>query len=93
MPKPPNVVPTRAINVHLPADVAMQLTLHLFSELDGRVPQGAYARFLTPLIRGYFAASHLDLAEWTGAEAGQQVVHGDAATLETLHEILKRGQA
>ena len=89
MPKPANVVPTRAINVHLPADIATQVSLHLFSALDGRVPQGAYARFFVPLIKAYFAQSHLDLGEWTGAEAGEQVVSGDVATIEQLHTLLK----
>ncbi len=90
MPKPANPTPSRSINLHLPADLAMKVSLHLFSELDGRVPQGAYARFFIPLIKQYFAAAHLDLAEWTGAEPGAQMVSGEAATLEILHEILKR---
>ena len=71
MPKPANVTPTQKLNVALPGDLHAQLSLHLFSDLEGRVPQGAYARFLAPLLREYFAQAHLDLAEWTGAEAGR----------------------
>ncbi len=92
MPKPANVVPTQKLNVALPSDLHAQLSLHLFSPLDGRVPQGAYARFIVPLLRRYFAEAHLDLAEWTGAEAGEQVVGGDEATIATLHEILRRNK-
>ncbi len=88
MPKPANPTPSRSINLHLPADLAMKVSLHLFSELDGRVPQGAYARFFIPLIKQYFAAAHLDLAEWTGAEPGECMVHGDERVIKLLNDIL-----
>ncbi len=80
-------------NVSLPEDLFAHLSLHLFSPLDGRVPHGAYTRFFVPLIRAHFAQSHLDLAEWTGAEAGEQVVHGEAGVIETLHQLLKGHKA
>lgn len=89
MPKPRNVIPSVFLTLALPSDLHMKLSLHLFSELDGRVPQGAYMRFIGGLLREYFAQAHLDLAEWTGAEAGEQVVHGEAATIATLHETLQ----
>lgn len=54
MPRPRNIVRQLPLNVHLPEDIRTRLDLHLFSELEGRVPMGAYQRFLTQLLSDYF---------------------------------------
>lgn len=55
MPRPRLLI--RPISVHtlLPEDVYSRLMLHLYSESEGRVPQGAIQRFFVERITEYFA--------------------------------------
>lgn len=45
MPRPPAVIPKVYLRLALPADLRMKLDMHLFSEVEGRVPLGKYAEF------------------------------------------------
>ena len=38
-------------NISLPEDICAQVDLRLFSLLEGRVPHGAWSRYITGLIR------------------------------------------
>jgi len=53
--RPPNIIKGIPITTHIPEDVMAKMELHLFSELEGRVPKGAYGRFLSDRIREYFS--------------------------------------
>ncbi len=46
-------IPTKPLTVHLPVDTLSKLQLHLFSEIEGRVPHGAYAKLLVGLVDAY----------------------------------------
>ncbi len=41
-------------NVSLPEPLAAKLALELFSELEMKVPHGAYKEFFTNLVQEYF---------------------------------------
>jgi len=86
--KRPNIIPSQQLNVALPLPLYMQLSAHLYSELEGRVPHGAYSRFLIELLRARFSEGALDLAPWLGSPAGAFVVSGPAETLMALKEKL-----
>lgn len=90
MPKQKNLVPTRLLNVALPLPVYTQLLLHLNSDLEGRVPHGAWSRFLSELIKAHFEESTLDLAPFAGPEipAGIYTVRGAPETLRILERKL-----
>lgn len=51
MPRPRAAIPRRLLNLALPEDLRARLDLHLYSEVEGRVPQGAYQEFFSRLIR------------------------------------------
>lgn len=89
MSKRPNTIPSVQLNVALPLDVHTRLSAHLFSELEGRVPHGAYSRFLIELLRQRFAAEHLDLAAYSNAPAGAFVVSGTPEAVKRLKEMLE----
>ena len=89
MSRRPNTVPSIMLNVALPQPVHTLLTLHLFSELEGRVPLGAYQRFLSDRIDEYFRQRHLDLAPWAGTDPGTFIVSGSTESLEVLKKTLK----
>jgi hypothetical protein len=89
MAKHANLIPSQQLNVALPLPVYTQLSAHLYSELEGRIPHGAYSRFLVDLIRGHFAGQSLDLAAWTGAIPGAFVVNGSPEAVRALARVLE----
>jgi hypothetical protein len=38
-------------NISIPEDICAKVDLRLFSPLEGRVPHGAWSRYITALIR------------------------------------------
>ena len=54
MSRPRNTSPTVRLTACLPEYLAHHLQLHLYSELEGRVPVGAQQEFFTMLVREYF---------------------------------------
>ena len=89
MPKRPNIIPSQQLNLALPLPVYTQLTAHLFSELENRVPHGAYSRFMVELIRGHFTAKHLDLAPFMNGDPGAFIVSGSPEAIAALERTLK----
>lgn len=90
MPKPRNIVPSKQLNVALPLPVFVKLGAHLYSELEQRVPHGAYSRFLSNLLRGFFAQARLDLAPYMASDPGAFVVSGSPEAVEALKLMLER---
>jgi len=88
MSRRPNIVPTVLLNVALPEPVYTKLNLFLFSELEGRIPLGAYQRFLSERIQEYFSHRQLDLAPFAGTDPGAFVVSGAPEALEVLQQVL-----
>lgn len=43
------------LHVALPLSIRTRLDLHLFSELEGRVPKGAYQEFFIERLQEYFS--------------------------------------
>jgi hypothetical protein len=62
----------------------------LNSDLEGRVPHGAYSRFITELLRTHFEERELDVTPFIDAEAPAEIykVRGDPVTLELLRRRL-----
>lgn len=55
MPRRPNIIRPSKLTTVLPEDIRAKLDLHLWSELEGRVPQGAYQKFLVERIQEFFS--------------------------------------
>lgn len=88
MPKPRNLIPSRRLNLHLREDLSTQLDLLLFSELEQRVPEGAYKAWFEQRIREYIASKHLDLAPWTDSPPGAFIVSGTSEAVRVLEKTL-----
>jgi len=74
----------------LPVDLRTKLDLHLYSELEGRVPQGSHQEFLSSRIREFFESETLDLAPYAaGVPPGNQSVRGSPSTIQLLKWILE----
>lgn len=83
-----NIIPTVIIKACLPEDLAAKVTLHLFSEVEGRVPQGKYQEFFSRRIIEYFESRRLDLAPWTGQPADTFFVSGSPDSISLLKRTL-----
>lgn len=51
MPRPRKAVPSVEKNLSLPRDLVVAVDLELFSELEGKVPFGAWGKYVERLIR------------------------------------------
>ena len=83
-----NIIPSVVINLALPLNVHSRMTLHLYSELEGRVPFAAYQRFLSERIMEYFDSERLDVSELAGLPPGSSVISGPPAAIAALRSIL-----
>ncbi len=88
--KPKNLIPSQPLNVALPLPLYTKLGAHLYSELEGRVPHGAYSRFMINLLQGYFAHQSLDLAPYAGTQPGGAQVTGSPEAIAILQRLLDR---
>jgi hypothetical protein len=89
MSKPPNLIPSQQLNVALPLPVYVQLTAHLYSDLEQRVPHGAYSRFFTELLRDFFGQQQFDLAPFAASDPGAFIVNGSPEAISVLEHTLK----
>lgn len=89
MPKPKNAIPSIQLNVALPLDVHTQLSAYLYSDLEGRVPHGAYSRFLVELLRGHFAGASLDMAPFLDSAPGAFVLQGTPEAIFATRQLIK----
>ena len=70
----PNIEPSVATNLHLPESIRTRLDLVLFSELEGRVPKGAYQRFFLERLQEFFTTKTVDLSAVLGLPPGHGLV-------------------
>lgn len=90
MSRTPKIVPSVKVKISFPVDVLAKLNLHLYSELEGKVPFAAHQRFFVDRITEYFNNKHLDLAPYvTGAAAGSLIISGHPEVISILKGLLK----
>lgn len=90
MARKPYLIPSQQLNVALPKPLYDQLSAHLYSPLEGRVPYKANSDFITGLLRDFFAARQIDLAPWTGSTPGAMILTGSEAAIESLRVVLTK---
>lgn len=84
-PKTDRGIPT---NLHLPESVRTKIDLLLFSELERRVPVGAYQRFFLRLLDAFFETTELDLSPYVGSLPGTHIIRGRPHVLQALINAL-----
>lgn len=82
MPKPKRVDRPVPKHIHFSQSLVDRVDLHLYSELEGRVPFGAWQKFITELVEGYFQQggereSFLKAAKQIYLDDGQDNGFGD----------------
>lgn len=91
MPRQPAVDRPKRLELKLPESLRNRLDLLLYSELEGRVPLGAYQSFFVERIHEYLGNSRLDLQAY-GFPEGYHV-KGPAEMLAALKSHLERNSA
>lgn len=54
MPRPRKTLRPISKNIHLPEDIVLQTELFLYSEVEGKVPYGAWQGLIEKLLREHF---------------------------------------
>lgn len=52
--RPPNILRPTKLTTYIPEDLRVKLDLYLYSEVEGRIPHGAYSRFLVERVKEFF---------------------------------------
>lgn len=86
----PNIEPSVATNLHLPEAVRTRLDLILFSELEGRIPKGAYGRFFLERLQEFFTTKSADLSALLGLPLGSCIVKARPEALLLLSSHLSK---
>jgi len=86
----PNIEPSVATNLHLPETIRTRLDLILFSELEGRVPKGAYQRFFLERLQEFFTTKSADLSALLGLAPGSCIVKARPEALLLLEASLSK---
>lgn len=88
MPRPKAVNPKLEKKLHLDAELVAKAELQLFSDLEGRVPYGAWSGYIEQLMRQHFEAAkrresfQLLLARWAElSPADHEACHREAEKL------------
>lgn len=89
MARPRNITPSTELRLTLPEDWRSKLDSQLYSEVEGRVPHAAYKTFFVARIREFLTWRGLDLAPFTGAQAGSLIVRGEPEAIRTLEDLLR----
>ena len=88
MPRPAHIIPRDRLTLRLPEDLRARLDLMLVSELEGRVPLGAYSELFIQLLRAHFEHEDLDLSPFSGAQPGTLIVRGPPQAIQLLRRLL-----
>jgi hypothetical protein len=91
MPRPPAITPNSVLNLAIPKVLRDRLDLLLWSEVEGRVPKGAYMEFFAARLREYFDHRPLDLAPFLNSFPGEHVVSAPLPTIAALQQLLSKG--
>lgn len=89
MPRPKLVEPTERVHFHMPQKLYTQVALRLHSSVEGRVPYGAWAGLICPLLQQHLTHTSLDLAPYLGKPAGTFLISGHPTVLAALETHLK----
>lgn len=88
MARRPNVTPSIPLQVMLPKPDHTQITQHLWSELEERVPVGAYQSFFVKLTRFFFDTKELDLSPYFGTMPGESIIRARSVDIERIRAAL-----
>lgn len=85
-----NVIPSIKMSLWVPEDLRARLDLILFSDLEGKVPFGAYTTFYAEMLRARLDSVELDLSPFVGSQPGALTLRGSPQAIEKLKDLLRQ---
>lgn len=85
MPRKPELDRPTRLDLRLPESIRTRLDLLLFSEVEGRVPQGRYQEFFLARIKEFFEGRRL---QFVGNEGTVHEISGSKESIEALERRL-----
>lgn len=84
----PNIM--RPVHVHttLPEDIKARMDLYLWSDVEQRIPKGAFQRFLMERIAEFFNSDSLDVSKYRSVAGGTPIIRGSPAVIEVVRNAL-----
>lgn len=89
MPRKPAIEPNFELHTTLPARLAARVELLLFSEAEGRVPRGAWQKFLVERLTEYFHHRRVDVGVLINRPPGDVLIEGNDHSINQLITHLK----
>jgi hypothetical protein len=92
MARPRNLIPSESLHLRLSGPLQERLSQLLWSDIEGRVPVGAYQKFFTELVIAYLNGKTLDVSHWAPVQmmvTPGTTVRGSPQAIETLETLLK----
>lgn len=90
MPRPKSLNPAVPLTTHIDAGLKAKLDTILYSELEERVPHGAYQKFFNVMLTQALSSVKLDLSPFIGTNPGEAIVRGDPASIARLKAHLEQ---
>lgn len=87
--RPRSLSPSIDTHLFLPEEIHTQISLALWSDVEGRVPHGQMSAFFVARAREFFGRKPLDLGPYLGQPTGTFVVWAEPGVLEILETKLK----
>lgn len=88
MARPAKIVRPTKLHLAIPEDLRARMDLHLYSQVEQRIPVGAYQDFLCGLAREFFEQKKLDISTLLDKPQGTFTVAGTSASIEALKEVV-----
>ena len=86
----PNINPSVSLNLALPLEIRTRLDLLLYSDVEQRVPKGAYMQFFIERIGDYFTTRRADFSAPLGLQPGSAIIAAKPETLAVLEAALTK---
>jgi hypothetical protein len=90
MARPRNIVRPVSLRTTFPEDIRGRLDLYLWSDVENKVPQGAYQQFLISRIREFFEDASLDIGPWLAPVEPPMLIRGSPRAIDALTTYLEQ---
>ena len=88
--RPPSPNPAIPLEVSLDPGLRARLDLLLYSEVEQRVPRGAYKRFFESLLVAALDWTQFDLSPYAGTLPGELTLRARPEVVAKLRSLLER---
>ena len=82
--------PSKRVEIWLPGDLYSRVSSELWSDLEGKIPFGAWTRWLQTLADLHYNSVQIDASLYAPELPIGSLLSGDPATISALKRLLER---